>query len=216
MAPWKRQSNRRSGVKKENNIEVTQQSQVTNPPRQQQKLQGRQVPSRYMEGLSKSVENAQQQAKKDLSKGAHEQKGSELGEVVHDVEALEKGTIAKAGMDVMTPRGLKNPGKLSLAQFNAVSSTFLLHCFVSVVCELDKCHIKKRILYELVGSVTHHGSKSSTGHYTADIKYLDGPWMRCDDEKVAPVSSSDVFHDQAYILLYERICCCDCAFQGQI
>ncbi|KAH7679073.1 Ubiquitinyl hydrolase 1 protein [Dioscorea alata] len=68
----------------------------------------------------------------------------------------------------------------------------------------------QRIFYELVASVTHHGSKSSTGHYTADIKYPEGPWMRCDDEKVAPVSSSDVFHDQAYILLYVRLCCCDC------
>ncbi|XP_039118408.1 ubiquitin carboxyl-terminal hydrolase 24-like [Dioscorea cayenensis subsp. rotundata] len=41
----------------------------------------------------------------------------------------------------------------------------------------------QRILYELVGSVTHHGSKSSIGHYTADIKYPDGPWMSCDDER---------------------------------
>lgn len=58
------------------------------------------------------------------------------------VDNQEKGTIAKAGMDVMTPRGLKNPGKLSL-----VNSTLqaLLSCtpFVQVVCELEKCHIKR-------------------------------------------------------------------------
>ncbi|KAM0948755.1 putative ubiquitinyl hydrolase 1 [Dioscorea sansibarensis] len=66
----------------------------------------------------------------------------------------------------------------------------------------------KGILYELVGSITHHGRKTSTGHYTADVKYPDGQWMHCDDEEVTTVSLSNVLHEGAYILLYERVCCC--------
>ncbi|XP_022896265.1 ubiquitin carboxyl-terminal hydrolase 24-like [Olea europaea var. sylvestris] len=59
--------------------------------------------------------------------------------------------------------------------------------------------------YELVSTITHHGSEASKGHYTADAIYPDGQWLRFDDASVTAVSTSKVLHNQAYVLFYKQL-----------
>ncbi|KAM7502497.1 hypothetical protein LguiB_001401 [Lonicera macranthoides] len=60
--------------------------------------------------------------------------------------------------------------------------------------------------YELVATITHHGRDPSRGHYTADSRHCSSSkWMRYDDAFVAPIPTSKVLHDQAYVLFYRRL-----------
>jgi ubiquitin carboxyl-terminal hydrolase 10 len=59
--------------------------------------------------------------------------------------------------------------------------------------------------YRLVASVSHHGKKISSGHYTADVLQPDGRWLRFDDGSVSVVSQQLVLADRPYLLFYERI-----------
>ncbi|PIN02535.1 Ubiquitin-specific protease [Handroanthus impetiginosus] len=59
--------------------------------------------------------------------------------------------------------------------------------------------------YELVSTVTHHGREASKGHYTADVRYPNGQWLRFDDASVTAISTSKVLHDQAYVLFYKQL-----------
>ncbi|XP_022745349.1 ubiquitin carboxyl-terminal hydrolase 24-like isoform X2 [Durio zibethinus] len=58
--------------------------------------------------------------------------------------------------------------------------------------------------YELVATITHHGSEPSKGHYTADARYPNGQWLRFDDASVTAIGTSKVLHDQAYVLFYKQ------------
>lgn len=59
--------------------------------------------------------------------------------------------------------------------------------------------------YELVATVTHHGREASKGHYTADVRYPNGQWLRFDDASLTTISTSKVLHDQAYVLFYKQL-----------
>ncbi|KAI3448825.1 hypothetical protein Pfo_005490 [Paulownia fortunei] len=59
--------------------------------------------------------------------------------------------------------------------------------------------------YELVSTVTHHGREASKGHYTADVRYPNGQWLRFDDASLTAISTSKVLHDQAYVLFYKQL-----------
>ncbi|KAK4482437.1 hypothetical protein RD792_009594, partial [Penstemon davidsonii] len=59
--------------------------------------------------------------------------------------------------------------------------------------------------YELVATITHHGSDPSKGHYTADARHPNGKWLRYDDASVIPIDGSKVLHGQAYVLFYKRL-----------
>lgn len=82
--------------------------------------------------------------------------------------------------------------------------------------------------YRLYAMVTHAGGSVSSGHYYAFVrkpavppvtdtrerespddfygtaKDDDDEWYLCDDSSVRKVSRSEVFHEQAYVLFYER------------
>ncbi|KAL3829765.1 hypothetical protein ACJIZ3_018567 [Penstemon smallii] len=58
--------------------------------------------------------------------------------------------------------------------------------------------------YELVSTVTHHGREASKGHYTADVCYANGQWLRFDDASVTSINTKKVLHDQAYVLFYKQ------------
>ncbi|KAL8542181.1 hypothetical protein ACS0TY_003152 [Phlomoides rotata] len=59
--------------------------------------------------------------------------------------------------------------------------------------------------YELVSTVTHHGREASKGHYTADVRYSNGQWLRFDDASLTAISTSKVLHEQAYLLFYKQL-----------
>lgn len=59
--------------------------------------------------------------------------------------------------------------------------------------------------YELVSTITHHGREASKGHYTADVLYPNGQWLRFDDASVSSISTSHVLHDKAYVLFYKQL-----------
>ncbi|KAM0901629.1 hypothetical protein ACQ4PT_019859 [Festuca glaucescens] len=59
--------------------------------------------------------------------------------------------------------------------------------------------------YELVATITHHGSGPSRGHYTADAKHAGGQWLRFNDNMVMPINVNKVLHDQAYVLFYKQV-----------
>jgi ubiquitin C-terminal hydrolase len=60
--------------------------------------------------------------------------------------------------------------------------------------------------YELIGVVSHHGTKLHSGHYTASIRLPTGEWCKLDDDNVSGVDISDVLSEEqvtAYVLIYE-------------
>ncbi|XP_044964502.1 ubiquitin carboxyl-terminal hydrolase 24 [Hordeum vulgare subsp. vulgare] len=59
--------------------------------------------------------------------------------------------------------------------------------------------------YELVATITHHGSGPARGHYTADAKRDGGQWLRFDDGHVMPIHVNKVLHNPAYILFYKQV-----------
>ncbi|CAK9170546.1 unnamed protein product [Ilex paraguariensis] len=59
--------------------------------------------------------------------------------------------------------------------------------------------------YELVSTITHHGREASSGHYTADARYSNGQWLRFNDASVTAIGTSEVLHDQAYVLFYKQV-----------
>ncbi|KAJ7949282.1 Ubiquitin carboxyl-terminal hydrolase [Quillaja saponaria] len=59
--------------------------------------------------------------------------------------------------------------------------------------------------YELVATITHHGRESSKGHYTADVLYPNGHWLRFDDASISAIGTNKVLHSQAYVLFYEQM-----------
>ncbi|KAL1545274.1 ubiquitinyl hydrolase 1 [Salvia divinorum] len=59
--------------------------------------------------------------------------------------------------------------------------------------------------YELVATVTHQGREASKGHYTADVRYPNGQWLRFDDASLTTISTSKVLHEQAYVLFYKQL-----------
>ena len=60
--------------------------------------------------------------------------------------------------------------------------------------------------YELIGVVSHHGTKMTQGHYTATIRQPTLEWFKLDDHSVASIDVEDVLQEQAtaYLLIYER------------
>ncbi|XP_022907303.1 ubiquitin carboxyl-terminal hydrolase 14 [Onthophagus taurus] len=63
--------------------------------------------------------------------------------------------------------------------------------------------------YTLQAVLTHRGRSSSSGHYVGWVKQSDDVWLKCDDDKVSPVTSEDVLKLSgggdwhcAYVLLY--------------
>lgn len=46
--------------------------------------------------------------------------------------------------------------------------------------------------YTLQAVLTHRGRSSSSGHYVGWVKHSDGVWIKCDDDKVSPVSAEDI------------------------
>lgn len=58
--------------------------------------------------------------------------------------------------------------------------------------------------YSLAASISHHGKGMHSGHYTADVRQADGRWLRFDDAEVRAVPLSQVLHDRAYLLFYQR------------
>lgn len=58
---------------------------------------------------------------------------------------------------------------------------------------------------DLLSVITHHGEKTSNGHYTCDIRQKNGNWMRFDDETVYRVSKEEVLDNNAYVLFYDLI-----------
>ncbi|KAK4285429.1 hypothetical protein QN277_002127 [Acacia crassicarpa] len=59
--------------------------------------------------------------------------------------------------------------------------------------------------YELVATITHHGSEPSKGHYTADARHSNGQWLRFNDDKVFAIGEKMVLHDLAYVLFYKQV-----------
>lgn len=59
--------------------------------------------------------------------------------------------------------------------------------------------------YELVATVTHHGKEASKGHYTADVRYPNGQWLRFDDASLTSITTAKVLHDRAYLLFYKQL-----------
>jgi ubiquitin carboxyl-terminal hydrolase 10 len=73
--------------------------------------------------------------------------------------------------------------------------------------------------YKLYGVLYHHGESVGSGHYSVDVRHLNGDsgggegWLHIDDEDVSAVRYEDVFrsHDDerggdrcAYMLFYCR------------
>lgn len=59
------------------------------------------------------------------------------------------------------------------------------------------------ILYDLFGTVNHHGNLQS-GHYVTNVKVGD-EWFRCNDQHVSKSTEATVLtNDGAYILFYRR------------
>ncbi|CAN8062302.1 unnamed protein product [Agarophyton chilense] len=58
--------------------------------------------------------------------------------------------------------------------------------------------------YNLIGVLTRHGPSIRSGHYTADVKSLNGKWYHIDDEKVSEIKVSSAMSKKAFILLYEK------------
>ncbi|KAI5710542.1 hypothetical protein M8J75_009528 [Diaphorina citri] len=63
--------------------------------------------------------------------------------------------------------------------------------------------------YTLQAVLTHKGRTSSSGHYVAWVKKPNGTWIKCDDDKVYPISEEEVLKLSgggdwhcAYLLLY--------------
>lgn len=67
---------------------------------------------------------------------------------------------------------------------------------------------ERRMEYELVATVSHHGKNSTSGHYTADVIQPDGRWLRFDDGNVFSVSQQAVMSDRTYLLFYQRVAGC--------
>ena len=58
-------------------------------------------------------------------------------------------------------------------------------------------------LYKL-NSIINHSGGSNGGHYYS-INNLNNKWFICDDDKVKPISDDDIFSQEAYVLLYEKV-----------
>lgn len=56
--------------------------------------------------------------------------------------------------------------------------------------------------YKMVGTISHIGKNTGSGHYVAHIK-RDGQWVIFNDEKVALSENPPIPH--AYLYLYERV-----------
>lgn len=63
--------------------------------------------------------------------------------------------------------------------------------------------------YTLQAVLTHRGRSSSSGHYVGWVKHSEGIWIKCDDDKVSPVTTDDILKLSgggdwhcAYVLLY--------------
>ena len=66
-------------------------------------------------------------------------------------------------------------------------------------------HKKRNPQYELMATVTHVGTTSNSGHYTANVKQASGKWLHFDDANVSGVSSAQVLDETAYLLIYELV-----------
>lgn len=88
----------------------------------------------------------------------------------------------------------------------------LAHMRLFYCCRLDSelldresQHKRGGAQYELIATVSHHGQKAISGHYTADVLQPNGKWLRFDDDKVSYVSQLDVTNNVAYLLLYRKV-----------
>eukprot|EP01094_Clydonella_sp_ATCC50884_P007244 TRINITY_DN1641_c0_g1_i1.p1 TRINITY_DN1641_c0_g1~~TRINITY_DN1641_c0_g1_i1.p1 ORF type:complete len:336 (+),score=133.48 TRINITY_DN1641_c0_g1_i1:97-1008(+) len=57
--------------------------------------------------------------------------------------------------------------------------------------------------YSLFGLITHHGTTTRSGHYTACC-LNEGKWFQYDDSKVKPLTPEAVLDLEAYMLFYRR------------
>eukprot|EP00898_Chlorokybus_atmophyticus_P009128 jgi/Chlat1/9216/Chrsp98S08482 len=63
---------------------------------------------------------------------------------------------------------------------------------------------RRKVVYNLVATVCHHGKQPSGGHYTASVRYAGSKWLRFDDDFVSQVPVSRVLSEQAYLLVYQQ------------
>lgn len=61
------------------------------------------------------------------------------------------------------------------------------------------------VMYQLVATVNHHGKGAAGGHYTADVRQMDGSWLRFNDAVVDAVSTHTVTGERPYMLMYEKL-----------
>ena len=61
------------------------------------------------------------------------------------------------------------------------------------------CH--NSIFYDLIGSVHHHGSSTSSGHYTSKVYFTNVVYL-CNDQSVSKFKYTEEISDSAYIVFY--------------
>jgi uncharacterized UBP type Zn finger protein len=61
--------------------------------------------------------------------------------------------------------------------------------------------------YTLQSIISHHGTTSQNGHYTAHTRTATGEWMRCNDATVNVVPATQVFAEcnNVYMLFYKHL-----------
>ena len=59
--------------------------------------------------------------------------------------------------------------------------------------------------YRLIGTLTHHGTSISSGHYTANVLHDNDKWFAFDDSDVYSISKDDVLRGNPYIIVYEKV-----------
>ena len=71
----------------------------------------------------------------------------------------------------------------------------------------DSINVSDKIIvascsYERIGSIHHHGSSISSGHYTSNIWYPDTAFL-CNDSQILPLNDL-TFSDSVYMIFYAR------------
>ena len=57
--------------------------------------------------------------------------------------------------------------------------------------------------YDLIATVSHLGTNSTSGHYTANVRQPNGKWLCFDDSNVTMIPLSKVLEEAAYLLIYQ-------------
>jgi len=94
-----------------------------------------------------------------------------------------------------------------------IPQSVTLHMDGSVDLQTRESVRHKTVRYTLCGTISHHGTSSKFGHYTANVLRGDGRggsggriFAHCDDETVGVTTLGTVCADESdvYLLLYER------------